>query len=158
MWSNLWAHDFFVPEQHLEMLIKLWYLLLNAEYLIYAFLIPLWLRQMQRAFLCWTYVLVTGRLFVVAIASWMSRCPIRCLSPISDFLYGILLADWWSFFSCDKLIFPWHCNQNSWKVCGAVACLWLLLYLTLTYISRSVRSFSYLSFVIILDGIKDDDS
>lgn len=33
-----------------------------------------------------------GRLFVSAVASSMSQCPIRCLSPISGFLYGILLA------------------------------------------------------------------
>lgn len=73
-----------------------------------------------------------GRLFVSAIASWTSQCPIRCLSPISGFLYGIPLPGWWSFFSCDELIFPWHCNHSSGKVCRAVPCLWLLLYLTQT--------------------------
>lgn len=153
MWSNLWTRDSFVPELHLEMLIKLWYRSLNAESLISAFWIPLWLRWMQRALLCWTYGLVMGGYLAVQLqAEWANVLSGVCHQ--FQFLYGIPLARWWSFLSCDELIFPWHCNhslERSAEQCLAFgSCCTCHRHTNVQIILPSP--------FIILDGIKADES
>lgn len=116
-----------------------------AEDLIYAFLMLLWLRQMQRAEP--VYGLWGGCLSLHLQAEWVNglcgdfRFSLWCPA-------GWLLQLWWAYLSL---------TPES-QFLGGLQSSWWRVSLSLTYVSRAVGSFSSLSFLIILDGIKDDDS